>query len=387
MSTDRPTEAPPPPPPDRPGSSGDPINEPIAEQAMQKWDDGMDKLNAENLIALRNQQDILRSQGNDEGAAELEKQVARIPLSDDIKADPQAYLDRTAGPRNGSPPPPSDTAPPTSSPSPNHDSALTPPPERPALTDDAAGRAFTVRTPYPRPTGEAPAGAVPYQDLGRASELVPASERVDNPHPLPMGYVDHGPHIPTDPADKPPASLDPATAARDDQGYYPYVRKDLDWHNGPPLNAGDYLVQTATRDENGDLVLRSSSYFTDLDALSRSAGDAWSYGTAEQVGARNGQYPEAVVVYRVTGRIDGVARATATENDQFGPGGGTQYYLRGTDNTAVNPNNSGDLLEPVTYSEVKDRLGFEADIPDDATFIPLTHTSSPMNTDRRRPPI
>lgn len=163
MSSDRPTEAAPPPPPDQPDSR-DPINEPIGEQAMQKWDEGMDKLNAENLIALRNQQDILRSQGNDEGAAELEKQVARIPLSDEIKADPQAYLDGTAAQR-----PQNEAATETS---PTRESPST---ARLGL-DDAARVSYVARTPVnadfePAADGK-PADA--WQQLtGEAAEHVP----------------------------------------------------------------------------------------------------------------------------------------------------------------------------------------------------------------------
>lgn len=105
MSTDQPTELPPPADPPR---QPDPVSDPIGEQAMQKWDAGMDRLNAENLIALRQQQVILRDQGNDEGAAALEAQVARIPLSDEIKADPRGFLDSQDTPSNPVAPPVSD---------------------------------------------------------------------------------------------------------------------------------------------------------------------------------------------------------------------------------------------------------------------------------------
>jgi hypothetical protein len=60
---------------------------------MERWDDSMDKLNAENLLHMREQQRILREQGNAEGVAQLEDLIHKVPVTDAIRDDPQGYLD------------------------------------------------------------------------------------------------------------------------------------------------------------------------------------------------------------------------------------------------------------------------------------------------------
>jgi hypothetical protein len=60
---------------------------------MDKWEAAEDRQMAENIVALRQEADILRQQGNDEGAQEQEDFIARLPVSEAIKADPQGYLD------------------------------------------------------------------------------------------------------------------------------------------------------------------------------------------------------------------------------------------------------------------------------------------------------
>jgi hypothetical protein len=114
--------APPPPPADRP-TSPDRTQEPIVHEdvawrtqdtatrgdsgdgavprdgrapstPMDKWESAEDRMMAENIISIRQEAEILRQQGNDQGAADLEEFIGKLPVSDDIKADPQGYLDR-----------------------------------------------------------------------------------------------------------------------------------------------------------------------------------------------------------------------------------------------------------------------------------------------------
>ena len=376
MATDQPHEVPPQTAPDRPAES-DPINDPIGEQAMQKWDAAMDRLNAENLLALRQEQAILTGQGNYDGAAELEKQVALIPLSEEIKANLEGFLAGDMDKPDGQAPTPD------ASPSGEDPGALRAP------LGDQGGHAFTVRTPFPGSEQARQADPPVFTDLGSAADLVPESERVDNPHPLPMGWItakDAPP--PPDRRDKPPEDPDAATAAWNDQGYPGYPGKD-DWHNITAFEPGTLLVQAA-RVENGVLAPSDSAYFTGIEQLKASGLDATYYNMGSQVGARNGVYREGVAVYRVTQRLDGVAEGTASANGQHGKGGDGQYYTRGTDCPhAVTPQHNSTLtnappgevyFEPVPWGEVKGELGIDRpDIPDDATFIPMTHTSSPLN--------
>jgi hypothetical protein len=82
MSIDTPPPPPPPPPPDH--------NE---KTPMEKWEAAEDRLMAENIVANRKEAEILRLQGNFEGVQQIEDSIAKLPVSDDIKADPQGYLD------------------------------------------------------------------------------------------------------------------------------------------------------------------------------------------------------------------------------------------------------------------------------------------------------
>jgi hypothetical protein len=82
MSIDTPPPPPPPPPPDH--------NE---KTPMEEWEAAEDRLMAENIVANRQEAEILRQQGNFEGAQQIEDFIAELPVSDEIKADTQAYLD------------------------------------------------------------------------------------------------------------------------------------------------------------------------------------------------------------------------------------------------------------------------------------------------------
>jgi hypothetical protein len=60
---------------------------------MDKWEASEDRKLAGDIIAHRAQQDILRQQGNEHGAQEMEDFINKLPTTDAIKADPQGYLD------------------------------------------------------------------------------------------------------------------------------------------------------------------------------------------------------------------------------------------------------------------------------------------------------
>jgi hypothetical protein len=60
---------------------------------MDKWEASQDRKLAGDIIAHRKQQDILRQQGNEQGAQEMEDFINKLPTTDAIKADPQGYLD------------------------------------------------------------------------------------------------------------------------------------------------------------------------------------------------------------------------------------------------------------------------------------------------------
>ena len=49
---------------------------------------------AQNIVSIRQEAEILRQQGNDRAADDLEEFVGKLPVSDEIKADPQGYIDR-----------------------------------------------------------------------------------------------------------------------------------------------------------------------------------------------------------------------------------------------------------------------------------------------------
>ena len=97
MSIDNPQPPPrppdPPPPPDR-------LQDPIAHELtpMEKWETGEDLRMAQDIIANRQQVDILRQQGNYEGAQQIEDFIAKLPTSDAIKANPEAYLNSLDSP-------------------------------------------------------------------------------------------------------------------------------------------------------------------------------------------------------------------------------------------------------------------------------------------------
>lgn len=59
---------------------------------MEKWEAGEDKVMAQNIAGLREQQDIFRQQGNEQAVRDTEEFIQKLPVSDEIKADPQAYL-------------------------------------------------------------------------------------------------------------------------------------------------------------------------------------------------------------------------------------------------------------------------------------------------------
>ena len=84
----------PPPPPDPPPEP-DHLQDPIAHELtpMEKWEAGEDRQMAQDIVANRQQAEILRQQGNYEGAQQIEDFIAKLPVSDAIKDNPQAYLD------------------------------------------------------------------------------------------------------------------------------------------------------------------------------------------------------------------------------------------------------------------------------------------------------
>ncbi|MQS16074.1 hypothetical protein F7Q99_28495 [Streptomyces kaniharaensis] len=57
------------------------------------WESAEDRSMAEIIVAARQEQDILREQGNMQGAEDIEKAIAGLPVSDAIKEDAQGYLD------------------------------------------------------------------------------------------------------------------------------------------------------------------------------------------------------------------------------------------------------------------------------------------------------
>ncbi len=59
---------------------------------MERWEAAEDRLMAENIVANRKEAEILRQQGNFEGAQQIEDSIAKLPVSDEIKADPEGYL-------------------------------------------------------------------------------------------------------------------------------------------------------------------------------------------------------------------------------------------------------------------------------------------------------
>lgn len=64
---------------------------------MDRWEDSEDRIMARDIVANRQEIDILRQQGNEEAARQIEDFIAKLPASDAVKADPQAYLDRADG--------------------------------------------------------------------------------------------------------------------------------------------------------------------------------------------------------------------------------------------------------------------------------------------------
>lgn len=62
--------------------------------AMAAWDAGMDRVNAESIVALRSEQVVLREQGNEAGVEAIDTFIAKVPVSDEIRNDPGGYLDR-----------------------------------------------------------------------------------------------------------------------------------------------------------------------------------------------------------------------------------------------------------------------------------------------------
>lgn len=71
---------------------------------MDRWEAAEDRIMAENIIANRQQQEILRGQGNDAAADAMEESLQKLPVSDEIKADPQGYLDGATDNKNAAGP-------------------------------------------------------------------------------------------------------------------------------------------------------------------------------------------------------------------------------------------------------------------------------------------
>ena len=55
--------------------------------AMQRWEAAEDRLMSDNISALRQEQDILRAQGNAEGVQELEDSISRFPVQDESRTE------------------------------------------------------------------------------------------------------------------------------------------------------------------------------------------------------------------------------------------------------------------------------------------------------------
>ena len=94
MSIDAPPPPPPPPPP--PDPPPDPVNERIVDDGSataDPTDAQMDRVNAQTLVDFN--KDLGRAQANGDTAFEQAtlENIANVPASDDIKADPQGYLD------------------------------------------------------------------------------------------------------------------------------------------------------------------------------------------------------------------------------------------------------------------------------------------------------
>ena len=68
---------------------------------MEKWEANEDRIIAENIVAVRDHQEVLRQQGNEEAALDEEAFIQKLPVSDEIKANPQAYLDSLQKPETG----------------------------------------------------------------------------------------------------------------------------------------------------------------------------------------------------------------------------------------------------------------------------------------------
>ena len=83
---------------------------------MDKWEASEDRKLAEDIIAHRAQQDILRQQGNEQGAQEMEDFISKLPTTDAIKADPQGYLDSLGHDEVSPPTPPESDTPPAADP-------------------------------------------------------------------------------------------------------------------------------------------------------------------------------------------------------------------------------------------------------------------------------
>jgi hypothetical protein len=56
-------------------------------------EDALDRRMAQDIISLRAEQDILRDQGNLEAVREIDTFIGNLPVDDRIRADPQGYLD------------------------------------------------------------------------------------------------------------------------------------------------------------------------------------------------------------------------------------------------------------------------------------------------------
>src|SRR5665213_1204702 len=68
------------------------LNSLDSTETTRPTDEQMDRQNAENIIAMRTEQDILRQQKDDVGVQAIETDIQRTPVSDAIKSDPQGYL-------------------------------------------------------------------------------------------------------------------------------------------------------------------------------------------------------------------------------------------------------------------------------------------------------
>ena len=76
----------------RGGRDGDP---------MERWEAAEDRIMAANVAVLRQQQDILRSQGNLEGVQALEDSIAKLPLQNQLKSESSGWENSESNTEHG----------------------------------------------------------------------------------------------------------------------------------------------------------------------------------------------------------------------------------------------------------------------------------------------